>query len=1623
MALRADHERQTIIDLIRAYFQKRLPKNQAILVETFAQRYLSACAVEDLKERSIDDLCGALLSQWQFIYQRKPGESKVKVFNPYLETDHWQSQHTIVQISHDDIPFLVDSARMELDRMGYQVHFLIHMGGLKVKRDARDRITDILPVGAVIEGACSEAPIYLEIDRIVDAATMEELRNNIEHVLGDVRLAVADWRNMIHKMEESISELESNPPPLDHEDIAESKDFLRWLISNNFTLLGCRDYKLIGDGMSRALQMIQGSGLGVLRDKATGRASRSYAELPPQARKIALSKNILIIAKTHTKSTVHHPGYTDYVGVKRFNDQGELIGERRFIGLYTSSAYHSNTKLIPFVRHKVVKVLEDLHFPPNSHDGKEVAHILETLPRDDLFQASHEELTELTLSILQLQERKRIRLFVRQDAYGRYFSCLVYVPREIFTTDLSLAMQDVLSHAFGGLESNFTTYFSDSVLARIHYSVRVDPHSRPHYEVAELEQQLIEVARSWSDDLKTRLIQTFGEAEGLKYFVKYKKAFPASYTESCSPLMAVEDIRKIETLSASLPLGMSFIRDTERGAAILRFKLFYMEQVIVLSDVLPTLEHMGLRVLGERPHEIKLKNSRTVWINDFDLIYASAKDLDIDKVSEIFQETFAKVWDREIEDDGFNRLVFEAYLLPKEIAVLRAYTKYLRQIGFTFSQSYIEQALINNAGIASDLIELFKLRFSPLYTEQEHTQTTVVVERIEQALDQVQSLDEDRILRRMLELIQATLRTNFFQKQTDALGHISEKSYISFKFKPAAISDLPLPRPMFEIFVYSPRVEGVHLRGGKAARGGIRWSDRREDFRTEILGLMKAQQVKNALIVPVGAKGGFYPKQLPVDADRDEIQKEAIYCYSTFIRGLLDLTDNIKGGKIISPSEVVRYDEDDTYLVVAADKGTATFSDIANSIAKEYEFWMGDAFASGGSAGYDHKKMGITAKGAWVSVRRHFRELGLDSDTDDFTMVGIGDMAGDVFGNGLLLSKHAKLVAAFNNVHIFLDPNPDPAISFEERQRLFNLPRSTWMDYKAELISKGGGVYNRSAKSIMISSEIQAALGIKEDHLVPSELIRAILKAPVDLIWNGGIGTFVKSNRESHLDVGDKMNDMIRVDGCDLNARAVGEGGNLGFTQLGRIEYALHGGIINTDFIDNSAGVDCSDHEVNIKILLNALVMSHQMSLEARNQLLEKMTDEVATLVLRDNYEQTQILGLESSVSQQTMDIFRRYMLELEKRGRLDRKLEFLPDDKTILERKANNKLFTRPEIAVLLSYCKLFLKQDILTTDLPEEPYLIKHLTTAFPKLLCEKYFPEMKQHPLRREIIATQLSKSITDHMGINFVERLQGETGSSIGSVVRAYTVAESIFRLESLWQQIEALDDQVDIETQQYLMLQLYYLVRRSTRWFLRNRKPDMDIEKTIEAFTPPITELVSKMPQLLPEANLEMLNIQTASLIEKGVPESLANRIACCNTLFTALDIVEASRLSHFNLEEVAQTYYLLGNRLDLVWLRDSINSHELETQWGELSRSSFRDDLDRVQRNLTINALLFAKKKMKKASLDEKIDAWLSEQQIFVTRWNNLLADIRSSAVIEFVTYSVLLRELFDFVELSGNLE
>lgn len=1607
----SNDECQIIIDQIKQVIKKNNKEKQAELMAMFTQRLFASSSLADLKGRSVDELYGILQSIWHFCYLRKPDEAKIRVFNPDLAKDGFQSSHTVIEISHDDIPFLVDSTRMVLNRQGYEIHFIIHFGGLKLKRDNKEQIVELFPNGIVEKGFSTEAPIYIEIDQITDSNVMLDLQGMITDVLTDAYLAVADWRKMVSRVEGCLSELENNPPHLDAAELAETRDFLRWLISNNFTFLGARDYKLIGDDASRALQIIPGSGLGVLRDASCSAKSKSYSELPPQARKMALSKDILIIAKTNTKSSVHRDTYTDYIGVKMFNEKGELIGEHRFIGLYTSTAYHSSPRQIPFLRHKVDKILQDLGYPPDSHDGKEAVHVLDTLPRDDLLQANQEELLDLTQKIIHIKERKLVRLLVRRDAYYRYFSCLVYVPRDVFNTDLALTIKGILMQAFHGLESDFTTYFSDSALARIHYLIRVDPKKHLDYDVADIEKNLADVARNWTDHLKEQLIKNLGEADGLRYSQKYAKAFPGSYTEYYTPSHALRDIEKIEGLSPTNQLGMLFDK-SENG--LLTLKLFHNENTIILSDVLPIFENMGLKIIGERPHQLKFKDGKRVWINDFDIHYMVNKELDLNDIKDIFQDAFKRIWFGEAENDGFNRLVLDANLTSHETVMLRAYTKYLRQTGFTFSQNYIEQALINNVEVAKALVQLFVLRFDPKGQATKRQHSGDLTTYIGTLLDNVISLDEDRILRRLLEVIQATTRTNYYQLDEEG----KYKSYLSFKFDPSLISELPLPRPKFEIFVYSPRIEGVHLRAGKVARGGLRWSDRREDFRTEVLGLMKAQQVKNTVIVPEGAKGGFIVKKVQTqEMSRDDYFKEGVSCYSTFICGLLDLTDNIKNGVIVPPIDVIRYDQDDPYLVVAADKGTATFSDIANGIAQQYGFWLDDAFASGGSVGYDHKKIGITSRGVWLSVMRHFRGLGKNPNQEDFTVIGIGDMAGDVFGNGMLMSKHTKLVGAFNHMHIFLDPDPDPAISYVERKRLFDLPRSAWTDYNTTLISKGGGVFNRNAKLISLTPEIKQLLNTKKDSMIPNELIKAMLTAEVDLIWNGGIGTFVKASTESHLEVGDRSNDAIRVDANELYAYVIAEGGNLGLTQQARVEYSLQGGIVNTDFIDNSAGVDCSDHEVNIKILLNNLVVAGEMTREQRNKLLERMTDEVASSVLVDNYDQNQMISLEFSVSQQSTDLFRHYIEQMEKAGRLDRKLEFLPDEKAMLERKASNRPLTRPEIAILFAYCKMYLKQDILATHIPEHSYYEKYLLSAFPEPIQKKYEKQLRQHSLRREIIATQLCKNITDRMGLNFVERLQRETGASVDFIIRAFSIAESIYHFDDIWRQIGALDYKVTQDVQFRMILQIYNLIRRSTRWFLRNRKSTLDINDSIAELQPLVDQLSIVMPTLLDETGKENYELLKNNFIDQGVPEKLSISIASCQGLFTSLDIIEATKKYGLDLESVAKTYYLIGERLELNWLRELMNSYVVETQWDELARAGFRDDLDRVQRKFCTRVLLMKLKNTQDVRIEEHISIWINRYQFLVERWKKLVSDVKSSDVVGFVTYSVVLRELFDFAQ------
>ena len=1152
-------------------------------------------------------------------------------------------------------------------------------------------------------------------------------------------------------------------------------------------------------------------------------------------------------------------------------------------------------------------------------------------------------------------------------------------------------------------------------MARIHFLIRTDPKKDLSYDVKKIEAQLVEVARSWKEELRQALLEYYGEEEGARLIQKYMYAFPSGYRDSFSANTAVHDIEQLERISSAHPLEMNFYPSVNEKIVPLRFKLFQADKPIILSDALPVLENMGLRVMDEWPQEITLPDCHRIWINDFGVKPVHIDDVDVSQVKEIFQEAFSKIWSGEVENDGFNRLILAGQLTWREVSILRAYTKYLRQIGVPFSQAYVEIVVSRNAGIAKILVKLFKYYFDPSRQDEAGSVIASLEKSLQTALDAVLSLDEDRILRNLFEVIQATLRTNYYQKDK----HNKPKPWLAFKLDPSRITDLPLPRPMYEIFVYSPRVEAVHLRAAKVARGGIRWSDRREDFRTEILGLMKAQQVKNAVIVPAGAKGGFVCKRLPESGDREAVMNEVVACYQTFMRGLLDLTDNLQNGVVIYPQDVVRYDEEDPYLVVAADKGTASFSDIANAIAAEYHFWLGDAFASGGSVGYDHKKMGITARGAWESVKRHCRALGLNPDKDDFTVVGIGDMSGDVFGNGMLLSHHIKLVAAFNHMHIFIDPNPDAAKSFQERQRLFKLPRSSWQDYTKTLISKGGGVFLRSQKSIVLSPEIKQLLGISQDSIAPDGLIRAILKAKVDLLWNGGIGTYVKSSSERNVDVGDRTNDNLRIDAEALRCRIVAEGGNLGLTQLGRVEYALNGGLIYTDFIDNSAGVDCSDHEVNCKILLNAVVAVGEMTLAQRNELLAEMTDEIAKLVLYDNYCQTRTISLAAMHAQQELEFHRRYIQELERHGKLDRALEFLPDEKALLERKALGKGLTSPEIAVLLAYTKMWVKAELLEMDTLEEDYLTRVLESAFPKPLRGRFSKFMQHHSLRREIIATKISNAMVNDMGITFVFRLKTEIGADIASIARAYAIAHHVFGFSELLGIAENLSDDVAPVTRYAIMRQFNRLIRRATRWFIYNYKDQLtDILGMVDKFRQSIVTLNKKLPDLLIGEEREFWERNVQGLIEAGISEAVAKRIASVDHEYALLDIIEAAQKNNLSLQDVAELYFMVGEKFGLTWLRSQIMKLAIETLWDTLARVILLDDLYIQQRHLTVIILqcVLDKQGNNKTCLEQ----WTLDNQAFIRRWEQFLADLRSTGELKLMMFSVVIRELVSMVEASG---
>jgi glutamate dehydrogenase len=1599
MTVNAEAATATRLDDVLGLVEKRLAGSERDELERFVARYYSQVDPEDLDERAPADLYGAALSHWNFARKREPGEALVRVFNPSI-SDGWQSTHTIIEIVNDDMPFLVDSVTMEVNRHGLTLHLIVHPI-VVVQRDHDGKLIGVAAENAT--DARRESFIHVEVDRIVEPERHDALAADVARVLTDVRFAVADWKRMKAQLARAIAEIDERPPALPPDELAESKAFLTWLGNDHYTFLGYRCHDLVVVDGQDALKIVTGSSLGILREIPGKNMAASFAALPPEVRAYARKPDLLIVTTANARSTVHRPGYLDYVGIKRFDTAGNVCGEHRFLGLYTSMAYSAKPADIPLLRRKTANVLARAALAQGGHSAKQLVNILDNYPRDELFQTNENDLLRTAMGILHLGDRQRFRLFVRRDVFDRFVACMIYAPRENYTTELREKWQAILMQAFNGTSSEFNVQLSESVLARVLVTVRTIPGKIPAYDVRDLEARLALAARRWDDDLRAALVKSLGEARGNALYRQFAGALPAAYRGDVAAHAAVPDIEMMACLSADRPLGLTLYRpaDAERGT--LRFKLFHVGGPVTLSDSLPMLERMGLRVIDERPHKVSPPGQPAVWLHDFG-IQSPLLDADAQALQPVFEDAFGRIFRGEVENDEFNRLVVAARVPAAEIVILRAYAKYMRQIGFPLSQAFIEATLAANAGVARDLVELFKARFDPPRAAQGATQAAEYVSAIEAALEKVENLSEDRVLRQYLALILATTRTNFWRRDAEA----RRRTFLSFKFDPAKVPGLPEPRPMFEIFVYSTRFEGIHLRGGKVARGGLRWSDRPEDFRTEILGLVKAQMVKNVVIVPVGSKGGFVLKRAPAPTDRDAFMKEGVACYQDYLRALLDVTDNRLGDRIVAPP-VRRYDPDDPYLVVAADKGTATFSDYANAISKEYGFWLDDAFASGGSAGYDHKAMGITARGAWESVKRHFREMGHNTQTTDFTVVGIGDMSGDVFGNGMLLSKHIRLVAAFDHRHIFLDPDPDPASSFTERERVSRLPRSSWADYDTKRISAGGGVHPRGAKSIAITPEVKRALAIAADAMTPAELVNAILKAPVDLLYNGGIGTYVKARSETHAQVGDRANDALRVNGSELRCKVVAEGGNLGCTQRGRIEFAQAGGRIFTDAIDNSAGVGTSDHEVNIKILLGLAVAEGELTETQRNGVLAEMTDDVAALVLRDNYFQTQVLSVTGRIARELLDAQQRFIQFLEGNGRLNRAIEFLPTDEEFAERRAKAQGLTNPERAVLLAYAKIWICDVLVASTLPDDSWVATALARYFPHALSERYARYLERHPLKREIIATHVTNSMVNRVGSTFVHRLVEATGAQPAEIVRAYLLAREIFGFVSLWKPIEELDNRVDDALQARMLIEMSRELERGTTWFLRSRRLSEDIGQTIAHFAPRVEALAARLPALLDEHSGARVAAAVADYAAKGVPEPLATRVVTLDALYPTLDIVEVAAATNRPVELVAEVYFAVATALELPWLREMIERLPADQHWQMLARNAMQDDLSGLQRTIAGEIL---REDGGIAARDALLAAWRERNRRAIERVQQLLAELRAAPVADSAMLAVALREL-----------
>lgn len=1607
MAAGNEVRKTELLERVSALIDKRMAPGKAKPAKIFATHYFRNVAPVDIANREAEDLYGAAMSMWTFGQQRKPGTHAIRVFNPRFEQHGWHASHTVIEIVNDDMPFLVDSVAAELSRQGLTVHLIVHPV-FGVTRDDKGKAIDFPSDDADPKSMAQESFMHVEIDEQGSADALKAVEAGLSTVLDDCRASVEDWPGMRSMVKEVSKELRGLKLGKDSADAQkETAALLDWMYDDHFTFLGYRSITYSGKGKAAKLKIDDGSGMGILRDpdRSVFEGLRNLGKLPPEVQAHMHDPAPVRILKANIRATVHRRVHMDTVAVKRYDKDGAPIGEHLFVGLLTSVAYNQSPREIPFLRKKVDAVMARSGFLPSGHNGKALSHTLESYPRDELFQIAEETLFEIAMGILHLQDRQRIAVFVRPDVFQRFVSILTFVPRDRFSTSLRQRIGEALAKAYEGHVAAHYTMMSDEALSRVQFIIKTTPGKLPVHARDELEARLADIARSWGDKLRQALVESLGEEKGIRLHRRYVGAFSAAYQEEQDVQTSVFDIQRVEEARSDGEIRVNLYQPLEAESNEMRFKIYHPGVHMVLSSVMPMIENMGIQVLDEQLYEVRPDGGDDrVFIHDFGMRTADGGAIDLDGVRTVFHESFARAWKGEIEDDGFNRLVLRAGLGWRDVVVLRAYSKYLRQAAIPFSQDYMEETLANNAEITRRLAALFTLRFDPAADGDQASENALVAE-INEMLDAVSNLDEDRMIRRFLNLIQCTLRTNYFQPAADG-GH---KSYVSFKFESRSLLDLPPPAPLREIFVYSPRFEAVHLRFGFVARGGLRWSDRREDFRTEILGLVKAQQVKNAVIVPVGSKGGFVLKRPPPASDRKAFQEEGIACYKLFISGMLDITDNLDGSDVVPPKSVVRKDADDPYLVVAADKGTATFSDYSNGVSQAYGFWLDDAFASGGSAGYDHKKMGITARGAWEAVKRHFREMNHDTQTQDFTVIGVGDMGGDVFGNGMLLSEHIQLLAAFNHLHIFIDPTPDAAASFKERKRLFD-EVAGWDQYDTKLISKGGGVFNRSEKSIKLTPEIKACFSIPEDALSPIDLINRILKSEADLLWFGGIGTYVKHSQESNADAGDRANDPLRVDARDLKVKVIGEGANLGMTHRARIEFAQNGGHVNSDAIDNSAGVDCSDHEVNIKILLGDVVRGGDMTEKQRNAVLEEMTDEVASLVLRDNYQQTQSISVSERRAAEYIDDHQRVIRAMERAGELNRALEFLPDDETIAERMQAQKGLVRPELSVVFAYAKNLTYQALLESDLPDDPTLEEDLIRYFPELIRQRFPDKIATHRLRREIIATAVTNSMINRTGPAFVDEMRRRTGRDAADIARAYTIVREVFGLRDIWNRIEGLDNVAQSDCQYAMLTETVRTIERMTEWFLRNGTHPLDIRANVEVYREGIEILRGKLDEVLGEMGLTDVEKRRHRFLTEGVPKDLAVSIAQLKVLSSGCDVVKLAQATDKPVDAVGRTYSSVGARFGLDWLRSAANRIPSDNQWHRMALSAIIDDLWGLQSEYTARIL------DRYGAEPDAIAKWIAHKGESADRVEGLLSELRNLPQLDLAMLAVVSRELRSMV-------